>query len=103
MSLRLDTSRNELLIANTALAVLACSIGFAAYITGVFGMNLDNTVYIQNVRGGFAGIFAGSFALIPFVFLLICAYLKNSRMLPNGMSFHQPFGDTHSRKTSLLT
>eukprot|EP01034_Spumella_vulgaris_P025879 gene25879-32385_t len=54
VSLRLDTSRNELLIANTALAVLACSIGFSAYLTGVFGMNLDNTVYLQFVKGGFA-------------------------------------------------
>ena len=34
VSLRLDTSRNELLIANTALSILACSIAFSAYITG---------------------------------------------------------------------
>jgi hypothetical protein len=87
----LDTSRNELLIANTALAVLACSIGFSAYLTGVFGMNLDNTVYLQFVKGGFAGIFAGTFVLIPLVFFVICAYLKHSKMLPNGMSFHQSF------------
>jgi hypothetical protein len=35
VSLRLDTSRNELLIANTALSIFACSIAFSAYITGV--------------------------------------------------------------------
>lgn len=87
VSLRLDTSRNELLIANTALAVLACSIGFSAYITGVFGMNLDNTKYIQPVNGVFAGVFGGTFVLIPIVFLMICGFLKYSKMLPNGLTF----------------
>jgi hypothetical protein len=82
VSLRLDTSRNELLIANTALAVLACSIGFGAYITGIFGMNLDNVDYIQPVKHVFAAVSVGSFALIILVFCAILFYLRWSGMLP---------------------
>lgn len=58
VSLRLDTSRNELLIVNTQMAVLACCIGFAAFITGAFGMNLDNTIYLQYVPNLFYTICA---------------------------------------------
>ena len=39
--------QNELLIANTCVTVLAAAIAFSGYITGLFGMNLDNTAYIQ--------------------------------------------------------
>jgi len=35
VSLRLDTARNQLLVANTAFAVLACSIATGSYITGM--------------------------------------------------------------------
>jgi Mg2+ and Co2+ transporter CorA len=78
----LDTSRNELLIANTALAILSCSIAFGAYITGVFGMNLDNTVYLQPVHGGFAYITSGSFAIMFVIFALIYGYLRYAGILP---------------------
>ena len=47
--LRLDTSRNELLVANTAIAVLGCCIGLGAYVSGIFGMNLDNTYTFQYI------------------------------------------------------
>jgi hypothetical protein len=45
--LRLDMTRNELLTLNTFLTILACSISFGAYFTGVFG-NLppDNNFHI---------------------------------------------------------
>jgi len=48
--LRLDTSRNELLVANTAIAVLGCCIGVGAYLSGIFGMNLDNTYNFQSIQ-----------------------------------------------------
>ena len=47
VSLRLDTARNELLVTNTMFGVLSSCIAFAAYFTGIFGMNLDNTITIQ--------------------------------------------------------
>lgn len=82
VSLRLDTSRNELLIANTALAVLACGIGFGAYITGLFGMNLDNVNTIQDVTNSFPIVAGCSFASIFIVFGAILFYLQRSGMLP---------------------
>eukprot|EP01041_Mallomonas_annulata_P009202 gene9202-19080_t len=73
-SLRLDTSRNELLIVNTNMAVLAASIGVGTYIAGIFGMNLDNTLYIQNVEGTFAIVWVGSTLLIMFMFAMLYSY-----------------------------
>jgi hypothetical protein len=37
---------------------------FSAYITGVYGMNLDQTTTIQNVYGIFEAVFTTTFALI---------------------------------------
>lgn len=49
VSLRLDTSRNELLIANTALSILACSIAFSAYITGnLTGLAFPSFIQVIN-------------------------------------------------------
>lgn len=42
ITLRLDTSRNEIMIATFILSIFGCSTAFGAYFTGVFGMNLDN-------------------------------------------------------------
>jgi hypothetical protein len=78
----LDTSRNELLIANTALAILSCAIAFGAYLTGVFGMNLDNVEYIQPVKNGFVIITAGTFVIMIIVFSVIYGYLRTTGILP---------------------
>ncbi len=86
VSLRLDTSRNELLIANTAMTVLACSIAFSAYITGVFGMNLDNTAFLQPVRGLFLGVTGGTLLLIPLLYCSVCRYLRYIRLFPGGLA-----------------
>lgn len=82
VSLRLDTSRNELLIANTALAVLACSIAFGAYITGVFGMNLDQTIYLMPQPNSFVIVCTLSFAVIPIIFVVIYGYFSAAGILP---------------------
>eukprot|EP01042_Synura_sphagnicola_P004810 gene4810-6123_t len=58
--LRLDTSRNELLVANTAFAILASCVGLGSYIAGLYGMNLDNTVTIQPIYGVFSVVWAGA-------------------------------------------
>lgn len=79
--IRLDTVRNDLLTMNTVLTVLSCSIAIGAYITGVFGMNLDNTVTIQPVQYMFPVIFTGSFYLMVLVFYGIIAYLEARNVL----------------------
>ncbi len=82
VSLRLDTSRNELLIANTALSIFGCSIAFGAYITGAFGMNLDNVDSIQPVRYSFTYVCVFSLVGICIVFFSIYGYLRYSGILP---------------------
>jgi hypothetical protein len=83
MSLKLDTSRNELLMANTTLTIATVAIGFSAYVTGVFGMNLDQTITIQGVYGVFEAVFTITFALIFVVTGLIWYYYKRTGVLPS--------------------
>lgn len=82
VSLRLDTSRNELLIANTALTVLSCGIGFGAYVSGVFGMNLDQTEYLQPRKNSFLIVTMLSFLGVTLVFFIGYGYLKMAGILP---------------------
>lgn len=86
VSLRLDTSRNELLIANTALSVLACSIGFGGYLTGIFGMNLDNVETIQPVKYSFTIVCVVSFSVIVIIFFVTISYLQYSGTLPSRLN-----------------
>ena len=83
VSLRLDTARNQLLVANTAFAVLACAISTGSYLTGAFGMNLDNTITIQNQKGSFSLVFGLSAGFIAFMFAVIIWYLRYTGILPS--------------------
>jgi hypothetical protein len=83
VSLRLDISRNDLLLATTAIDILACSVAFGAYITGIFGMNLDNTITIQTRRYGFLVVTVASFVIIVILFMSAFAYLKKAGILPS--------------------
>eukprot|EP00605_Chrysophyceae_sp_TOSAG23-4_P000341 GSChrysophyteH1.ASY1.ANO1.388.1 assembled CDS len=82
VSLRLDTARNQLLVANTGFAVLACAISTGSYITGAFGMNLDNTLTLQNERGLFHAVVLSSAAGIILIFLSVICYLRYTGVLP---------------------
>lgn len=66
--LALNYSQNEILILNTAMTILACAIGFSGYITGGFGMNLDNTKDLQSTKHSFAIVFACSFLGLVVIF-----------------------------------
>jgi Mg2+ and Co2+ transporter CorA len=84
VNLRLDTSRNQLLVVTTALSVFSLSVAFSGYITGVFGMNLDNTIYIQPVRGCFMGIFLSSLFSILLLSTAIIYLLQKYEILPSS-------------------
>ena len=84
VSLRLDTARNQLLVANTALCVLACAISAGSYITGAFGMNLDNTVKLQAEPGLFNVVFLGSAAGICILFAAVITWLRYTGVLPTN-------------------
>ena len=88
MMLKLDTSRNQLLVLNTRLVVFSVAIGFSAYFTGIYGMNLDNTVTIQTVVFGvFEAVTVGSFALIIITSASLLYYLKRVNILPRLLAF----------------
>jgi Mg2+ and Co2+ transporter CorA len=91
VSLRLDFARNELMAANTMLTLLSVCIGFSAYITGVFGMNLDQTTGggwpsssapLQSTPNVFIIVFCVTFALIFVVFSLVVLFLQHTKVLP---------------------
>lgn len=80
--LQLNYSQNEILILNTILTILACSISFGGYITGAFGMNLDNTETLQYKEHSFYYIFAASFCCICITFLVSLFYFRTKGILP---------------------
>ena len=56
VSMKLDFTRNELLKINMILTILSTGLTFGGYIAGIFGMNLDNTIYLQPVSGVFMSV-----------------------------------------------
>ena len=83
VTLRLDTARNQLLVANTGFAVLACAISCGSFITGAFGMNLDNTILLQNKPGLFNVVILSSVFGIIALFALVIWYLRYTGVLPS--------------------
>ena len=77
VTLKLNIAQNELLTANTSLAVLAVTIGFGAYLAGVFGMNLDIPDGID-----FIVVFAVTMVIIVVGSLLIMGYYQWEGVLP---------------------
>lgn len=88
VSLRLDSSRNELLVANIVLCVVSCSIGLSSYISSLFGMSLDNEITIPYTKEIFFGVSGVTMVLIPLVSIAILSYLKRHRILPTRASVH---------------
>ena len=91
INMKLSTSCNELLFASTIMSVFGTVIGFGGYVTGAFGMNLDNTELIQTTPGWFAGICSSTLFLIIFGSLCIIAIFYHFRYLPtHAHMFHNP-------------
>jgi magnesium transporter len=82
VSLRLDTARNQLMVANTTLQVLSIAIGIGAFVTGIFGMNLDNVYTLQEVSGLFHEVWAVTIFVIIVGFFTSIWYLRYTGVLP---------------------
>jgi Mg2+ and Co2+ transporter CorA len=80
--LQLNYSQNEILILNTVLTVLSCCIAFGGYLTGAFGMNLDNTNTLQPKQYSFPVVFASTFAVIVVGFFSSLYHFRRSGVLP---------------------
>lgn len=79
---RLSSVRNQLMIVNTVLSILTSVIGFCAYITGLFGMNLDNVIYLQPIHGMFTGVLVSTLVLIPITTIAILTILNKYNYVP---------------------
>lgn len=58
-------SRNNLMILNMIISILMIAISFCSYITGLFGMNLDNVKDLQPINGIFNGVVVSTIIFIP--------------------------------------
>jgi hypothetical protein len=82
-------SQNELLVANTMVTVIACSVGFGSYIAGLFGMNLDQTIWLQPKYGGFTSVVFTSFGFMLFGVWITIWYMQARNILPKKMSLRE--------------
>lgn len=85
LSLRLDIARNELLVANTLLALAACCFGLGAYVSGIFGMNLDNTLTIQNTPHLFYTVIGASSTVMVMAFAGMVTLFKKNGTFPRRL------------------
>lgn len=60
---------------------ITITIMSSAFITGIFGMNLDNTNTIQNVKGLFIGVVFAAILLIFVVYVSTVAYFRSQGIL----------------------
>ena len=87
--LRLDMSQNRILGQEMVLLTCMCFVGFGAYIAGIFGMNLDNTITIQPVYGVFEVVFVLTFALIVFGSYGLNKYWEYIGVIPVELKYHR--------------
>ena len=81
-NLRLDMARNQLLILNVVLTVTTVVIGFCGYITGIFGMNLDQTTWLQDVYGIFTVVFVSTLLFIIIGGCSLVCFLMKYEYIP---------------------
>lgn len=81
--LRLSSIRNQLMIVNTIIGIITCVIGFCSYVAGIFGMNLDNTQYIQPIKGVFNYVIIATMIFMPTVTILTIMILKKYNYIPS--------------------
>lgn len=77
------------MIANTVLAILSICCGLGAYVTGVFGMNLDNTGKLQRTPHVFHIVIATSFGGMMLLFCGFVVYFRTNGMFPAKIALQQ--------------
>ena len=87
VSLRLNTSQNDLLIASATITILSCSTAFGSYIAGAFGMNLDQTVDgVMEYPFSFTYVAVGSFGLVCILAFCIYTFLTSAGFIPSRIA-----------------
>ena len=85
--LRLDMQRNKVLMASIVISIISTNITFGSYISGIFGMNLDNISFIQLLPGMFPTIWVGTM-----VVMVVASWAMYYWFVIIGVL---PFHDTH--------
>lgn len=83
VSLRLDTSRNELLITNTVVSLVSCTFAVGGYVGALFGMNLRNGFEGDTNSGTFWTVAATTTFLVIIATVGTIVYLKYTEILPS--------------------
>lgn len=83
-SLRLDTSRNQLLIADNIISVVSCALAFGSFIGAIFGMNFESEIW-SDVQG------FNAVTIVTVIGMLIGAictilYFQHTGVLPSSQS-----------------
>ena len=101
--------QTRVLVANTMITVLGTAIGFSGYITGGFGMNLNNNYGGTDLEGGiifppgsFTSVFVCTFIMIFVLTKAAMFMLRRSGILPKEDVFSW-FTDRSSVKKGLET
>jgi Mg2+ and Co2+ transporter CorA len=84
VSLRLDTSRNQLLIADTCVSVISLCIALGSYVGSIFGMNLSNHVETDPAMFSHVAVFT-TFA-ITIIAIAVLYMFKSRGILPSDMT-----------------
>ena len=78
--LRLDVSRNQLLIADTKLSVVSVALAFGSFISSMFGMNLVN--HFESNSSGFLTVFLLTTITSIIVVIGTILHFKRTNVIP---------------------
>jgi len=78
--LRLDVSRNQLLVADTKLSVVSVSLAFGSFISSMFGMNLIN--HFESNSSGFLIVFGLTTVISIIVVIGTILHFKRTNVIP---------------------
>ena len=74
-------TQTKVLVANTYMTVLGCTIAFGGAVTGAFGMNLDNA-YVEWTNYSFCVVCASTLLFIACGTKLTIEYLRHYGVIP---------------------
>jgi cytoskeletal protein RodZ len=97
----LEASRNELLVATTIISIISSTIGFAGFVTGAFGMNLDNTRKLESIDGFFAWVITLCVLFVILVSSGVILYFEKSGWLPKH-DYWENFKQLQNKATNLV-
>ena len=80
LMLRLDVSRNALLVADTKLSVVSISISLSSMIASMFGMNLVN--HLEGSTSGFIIVFVITTIISVIVTVVTLMHFRNTNVIP---------------------